>query len=258
MRLTPDMCRVYVGYSADEAMASRVAEASLRAHATMEHGFAWQNILFRRLSRFSIHNVYTRETERREDGRIYDVISNAPMSTDHAIARFFVPFLCDYAGWALFTDGDVLCRRSIHDLFAGADEHHAVQCVQHPPLLGEGLKKDDALQLSYPRKNWSSVMLFNCGHPANRVLDLATLNQWPGRDLHAFKWLKDTEIGALDPTWNYLVNIDPPQADPAMVHYTEGIPSLPGHETDPFAREWFGYAQQAGYDIPLDALKAVS
>ncbi len=48
--------------------------------------------------------------------------------------------------------------------------------------------------MNYPRKLWSSVMLWNCEHPANRRLNLQMLNQWPGRDLHAFRWLADGPV----------------------------------------------------------------
>lgn len=248
---------IFVGDSWDEHVATEVAFTSLKAHAGEGRGASYRGHLVRRLSRTTIAKHYTRPTETR-DGRLWDVISDAPMSTEHAIARFFVPWMCDYKGWALFVDGDILCRRSIDELFACADERYAVMCVQHPPLLDTGVKKVADQQVVYPRKNWSSVLLFNCAHEQNRSLTLDVLNSWPGRDLHAFKWLPEAEIGHLDRCWNWLVNVSLPMENPAIVHYTEGIPSMPGHETDPYAREWFSYAQQAGYEIPLAALKAVS
>ena len=248
---------IFVGDSWDEQIATEVAFASLRAHAGVGKGAAYRGHFVRRLSKTTVARHYTRPTEVHH-GRLWDVISQAPMSTEHALARFWVPWLCDYQGWALFTDGDILCRRSIDELFACVDDRYAVMCVQHKPLLEEGLKKTGDIQTTYPKKNWSSVMALNCGHPANQALTLDVLNSWPGRDLHAFKWLSDDLIGPLDPCWNWLVNVSPPMPDPALVHYTEGIPSVPGHETDPYAREWFDYAQKAGFDIPLAALKAVS
>jgi hypothetical protein len=82
------------------------------------------------------------------------------------------------------------------------------------------------------------VMLFNCEHPANLVLTLAVVNEWPGRDLHAFRWLSDDLIGALPDRWNHLVGVSQPQSDPGIVHFTLGVPSIKGHENDPFADEW--------------------
>lgn len=239
--------KIFVGFSADEMIESNVAEQSFRMKARTVRPDV------RRISRFTLGDAYVRETGYL-DGQRWDVISNAPMSTDHAIARFFVPWLCDYQGWALFTDGDVLCRTDIGELFAQRDEKYAVMCVQHPPLFRDGLKKDGAVQTVYARKNWSSVLLFNCGHPSNATLCPDTLNLAPGRALHGFEWLKDDEIGALDPAWNYLVNVNPPMADPKIVHFTEGAPFLAGHDQDPFADEWFSLARIAGYrfERPVD------
>lgn len=171
------------------------------------------------------------------------------MSTDHAIARFWVPYLCDYQGWALFTDGDVIFRQDVEILFtfARAGAPKAIYCVHHAPLPSIGYKKDYAIQQPYPRKNWSSVMLFNCGHPANRALDLAYLNRATGRELHAFEWLRDYQIGQLAPEWNYLVGLQPQPTNPAIVHFTAGLPTMPGHGDDPFADEWFQWARVAGY-----------
>lgn len=240
---TNNALRIFVGFDADEMMACTIAVESLRRQSQ-------SSVNINRISRLSLTPNYLRPTERRDDGRLWDLISGAPMSTDHAIARFFVPWLCDYQGWALFVDGDVLCRRDISELFALADDRYAVMCVQHPPLLEEGLKKDGAIQTSYARKNWSSVMLLNCGHWANQKLTLDVVNTWAGRDLHAFSWLNREEIGWLPPEWNYLVGVNAPLPDPAIVHYTLGLPTLPQQADAPFAGEWWEIARRCGYQVP--------
>jgi len=247
-----DRLRVFVGFSADEMMATTVAINS------MLHFAGTLRLNVQRISRLSLLQCYTRPTRIDDNGQLWDEISDAPMSTDHAIARFFIPWLRDYQGWALFTDGDVLCRRDVRELFALADERYAVMCVQHPPLLSVGYKKDGDRQLAYPRKNWSSVMLWNCGHPANRHLTLDTLNGVSGKALHGFVWLEDSQIGALPPEWNWLVGLSAPVDNPAIVHYTQGLPTLPDHAHDPYADEWFAQARRAGYAVeqpppPLEA-----
>lgn len=231
--------RVFIGWDASEMTPHIVAQHSLYRHAHAASVHVW------RLSRMLLGESYTRPTETRH-GQLWDVISEAPMSTSHAIARFFVPVLCRFEGWALFTDGDVLFRDDVAKLFAEADERYAVQVVQHPPLMSEATKKDGHVQQAYPRKNWSSVMLLHCGHPAHRALDLDVLNSWPGRDLHAFTWVPDEAIGPLSSRWNHLVGVNPPSETPALVHYTLGTPDLPGHERDPFADEWREIAAAAG------------
>lgn len=236
--------RIFIGWSPSETKAHLVAAHSLHGHASTRHDV-------RRVSMEELQakRLYTRPTRAHTNGQLWDVISDAPMSTGHAIARFFVPLLCGYQDWALFTDGDVLFRSDVSELFALADERYAVQVVQHPPMPEADTKKDGHVQTQYARKNWSSVMLFNCAHPANQALWTTVLNQWPGRDLHAFKWLPDDLIGALPARFNYLVGVSEPIDHPAIVHYTLGVPDVAGHEDDAFAGEWRQAAQWAGFKV---------
>lgn len=223
--------RVFLGFDPHETVACRVAVRSIVQHAAKPFDVSqlW-------LDQLRDRGLYTRPTERR-DGKLWDVISEAPMSTEHAIARFFVPVLCSRVGWALFMDGDVLVRRDLADLFALADDRFAVMCVHHDYLPAELTKKGDHVQTTYARKNWSSVMLINCGHRANRALTPDILNSWPGRDLHAFTWLDDAFIGALPPRWNHLVGVSPPTDDVAIAHFTLGTPDVVA-STSPLAKEW--------------------
>lgn len=179
---------------------------------------------------------YSRPTSRR-DGHLWDDISGAPMSTEFAISRFLVPALaCE--GWALFMDCDVLIRGDLAALFALADPSFAIQVVQHDHRPSEAVKMDGQAQLAYPRKNWSSVVLWNVEHPANRRLTPAMVNSLPGRDLHRFCWLRDDEIGALPGRWNHLVGVDAPDPDAQIAHFTLGVPSMAGYEDCEFADEW--------------------
>jgi len=248
--VNPSRRRVFIGWDPNESMAAVVAQRSMLTHVTGPldvHALS--------LIQLRHQSLYTRPTEYR-NGHLWDVISEAPMSTEHAISRFFVPYLCEYRGWALFVDGDVLVRGDLSDLFVLADPACAVQCVQHTAVVQGGTtKKDGVPQTVYYRKNWSSVMLFNCGHPANRALDLTMVNTLPGRDLHRFCWLEDWQIGVLPQAWNYLVNVTPWfRAFVELAHYTLGAPNLPAHHHDPFADEWWDHARKAGYAVPDDAL----
>lgn len=188
--------------------------------------------------------LYRRPIEKREEGRIlWDVISDAPMSTEHACARFLAPHLAG-EGWCLFMDGDVLVRADLATLFDGLDPAMAAYCVkhEHDPAPGPKMadtKMDGQIQTAYPRKNWSSVMAINCDHPANRALTLELVNSAPGRDLHALCWLDDGLIGALDPAWNHLVGVSPPADEVKIAHFTLGVPDMTGWEEQPFADEWW-------------------
>ena len=234
--------RVWIGWDPNEVLANEVAAKSLRQTSRLPVEVS--QLDYRPLQQVG---VYLRETRSRE-GRYWDEISEAPMTTGHAIARFFVPWLANYDGWALFTDGDVLFRQDIAALLLYADPSKALQVVQHAPMPEAEQKKAGMTQTLYARKNWSSVILFNCGHPSHRVLsagDPATwpLNTWPGRDLHAFKWLKDEEIGALPQEWNYLSGVTKPRPESvSLVHFTMGVPSLSDHARDEFADEWLTVA----------------
>lgn len=183
--------------------------------------------------------VYTRPTEVR-DGRLWDVISDAPMSSEFAISRFFIPFLCGNGGWALFLDGDMLARGNVGDLLRQIERTDAaVVCVKHKHAAIEGAKKKgDQVQTAYQRKNWSSMMAINCDHPANRKLTIDLLNTAPGRDLHRFCWLADRDIGEVGAEWNWLAGHSDPKIDPKIVHFTAGLPCVAGYEDAPYAEEW--------------------
>jgi lipopolysaccharide biosynthesis glycosyltransferase len=141
-------------------------------------------------------------------------------------------------GWALFMDCDVLVRRNLDALFKLCDPSKAVMVVKHDHRPTVAVKMDGQEQTIYPRKNWSSVCLWNVDHPANIALSPELVNSIPGRDLHAFSWLPDNLIGELPPEWNWLAGISDPNIDPAIVHFTNGVPTMPGFENSPFAAEW--------------------
>jgi len=222
---------IWLGFDPREAAAFAVARSSIQRHLNLPipiHGLM--------LDQLRAEGLYTRPTERR-DGRLWDVLSGAPMATEFAVSRFLTPFLARQ-GWALFMDCDVLARADLSPLFEHADPTKAVMVVKHKFEPPAGTKMDGQAQLPYLRKNWSSVCLWNVEHPSNRKLTVEMINTVPGRDLHAFRWLKDEEIGELDPCWNWLADHSDPEIDPKIVHHTDGLPFMPGYEDTPFADEW--------------------
>lgn len=182
---------------------------------------------------------YGRPTQSR-NGQLFDGISNAPMSTEFSLARFWVPVEAR-AHWAIFCDGDFLWRCDPARLLDEVDPRFAVSVVQHQHRPAEDVKMDGQVQTRYERKNWSSLMVWNLQHAGSRRLQAFDLNTQPGLWLHGLAWLKDDEIGALDPRWNWLEGTDDPAMDPHAVHFTRGTPDLPGYEAVPFADEWRGY-----------------
>lgn len=224
--------RVFVGWDSREVTAYDVCKWSLARRCS------YPVSVYPIMEKSVRHaGLYTREHEKK-DGQLWDKISGAPMSTEFAITRFLTPHLAQ-EGWALFIDCDMLILGDVSDLFKKADPKYAVQVVKHLHIPEETEKMDGQIQTAYPRKNWSSVMLFNCDHPANRNLTLEKINTLPGRDLHAFSWLKDEEIGSLPLDWNYLVDVSPEIDRPLLAHYTLGTPDMPGYTTGQWAEKWW-------------------
>jgi lipopolysaccharide biosynthesis glycosyltransferase len=139
-------------------------------------------------------------------------------------ARFLVPYLCDFKGWALFVDADVLCLADPAELFAQADATKAVMAVNTKPEFER-----------------AAVMLFNCGHPDNAVLTPEYIETANG--LHQLRWTQN--IGWLDKRWNHLVGYDEPRPDPAIIHYTMGVPCWGGKTDDCEHAELWWAAHQA-------------
>jgi len=181
--------------------------------------------------------LYWRETEYRGN-QLWDVISEAPMATQFSISRFLTPHLAGNEGWALFMDADMMARADLAELFALADPTKAVMVVQHNHRPTQTVKMDGQIQTQYARKNWSSLMLWNLGHPGTQRLTVKMVNSLPGRDLHRFCWLQDEEIGSLPVEWNFLVGHTTDDVEPKIVHHTDGAPCMPGYHDAPYADEW--------------------
>ena len=222
--------QVFIGFDSREVAAYQVCVRSLRARSA--GAIAVEPVLEPHLRGLGL---YRRRHEHR-DGRLWDTLSAAPMSTEFALTRFLVPALCR-AEWAVFCDCDFLWRTDVDELFALADPRYAVMVVQHAYTPVEQFKMDGQIQLAYPRKNWSSLVLWNCLHPAHAVLP-ELVNTWAGRRLHGFEWLDDELIGALPEAWNWLEGHSSPALDPKAVHFTRGTPDLPGYGQVAYAGEW--------------------
>jgi hypothetical protein len=145
-------------------------------------------------------------------------------STEFSLTRFLVPKLSNYVGYSLFVDCDVIATVNLEKILDEADLSKAVNCVQHDYTPNSKIKMDGRTQHVYPRKNWSSVMLFNCNHKYVRRLTVDYVNRSSPSDLHRMVWAEDS-IGELDPSWNCLsgyYDIDKPK----IIHYTDGGPWL--------------------------------
>lgn len=165
-------------------------------------------------------------------------------STEFSFTRFLTPFLSSYAGWALFVDCDFLYTADIADLLTLTDDRYAVMCVHHEYKPKETTKMDGAVQTIYPRKNWSSMVLYNCAHPKNRILTPELVSKESGAFLHRFMWLDDGEIGEVPFAWNFLVGHNKVDENdlhgtyPKAIHYTMGGPWFDKYKDCEFADLW--------------------
>ena len=212
------MIRIFVGYDQREAVAFSVLSHSIHSRASLPVAVA--PVMLEEL-----RGVYRRER-------------NPLQSTDFSFSRFLVPYLCDFEGWAIFMDCDMLVLDDIANLWKLRDERHAVQVVKHVHVPKEDTKFLGAVQTKYEKKNWSSVMLMNCARC--KALTPDYVNKASGLELHQFKWLaKDALIGELPHDWNHLVGYDEPKAGVSLVHFTIGGPYFDEYKNCEYAKEWF-------------------
>ena len=211
------MIKVFIGYDTREAVAFSVLAHSIYTRASTP-------VSVSPLMLTALTGAMTRER-------------HPLQSTDFAFSRFLVPYLCDYQGWALFMDCDMLMREDIARLWALRDDTYAVQVVKHDHRPREETKFLGQKQTAYPKKNWSSVMLFN--NAMCRALTPEFVNTATGLELHQFKWLAgDHLIGELPSKWNHLVGYDAHIPDASLVHYTIGGPYFPAYEDCAYGDEW--------------------
>ena len=214
------MIRVFIGFDPRETVAFHVLSQSI-------HDRASEPVSITPIMLSQLDGLMTRER-------------NPLQSTDFSFSRFLTPYLCDFEGWAVFMDCDMLVLDDIAKLWALRDDAYAVQVVKHDHVPEEEVKFLGATQTKYEKKNWSSVMLFNCAKCQALTPDY--VNTASGLQLHRFQWLdSDDLIGEIPHRWNHLVAYDKtvPSGDVSNLHYTIGGPYFEEFKTTDYVDEWF-------------------
>ena len=214
--------RVYIGWDSREDIAYQVARYSIYKHSE------------------NIDVVPLKLHELRDQGLVTRP-DDLKASTQFTFTRFLVPHLNRYKGWALFVDCDFLFKTDVNALFDLADPSKAVMVVKHDYDVDNGsTKMDGQVQHAYPRKNWSSCMLFNCDHDSNKALHPDMINIMDMIYLHRFSWLRDDEIGEIPHTWNWLVGHyhEPQDGSPDAIHYTLGGPWFKEYQDVEYGDLW--------------------
>lgn len=229
--------QVFIGWDARETDAYEVCRFSIvNRVSTAVHIEPLKHRVLRQLGLFERPWKVDPKTGQWFDGR-----DRKPFSTEFAFTRFLVPAFAkrlDMSGWALFCDCDFLFLADIAELFDMADPDKAVMVVKHDHKPDQDVKMDQVRQTRYPRKNWSSLILWNLDHEANRALTPELVNAKAGSWLHRFRWLPNDLIGSLPPEWNHLVGVVKSETRAKAVHYTLGGPWWPEYQDVEYAHEW--------------------
>ena len=214
--------QIFIGYDSREARAYDVCEHSLR------------------YSTLKVNKLFS------EDIPEYNRDWGEPQSTDFTFTRFFTPMMAGFEDWVLFCDSDFVFTTDVEELFAQADDKYAIMCVKHDYTPKNTRKMDGKVQLQYPRKNWSSCMLFNAGHEKNKILTPDLLNHQTALYLHRMQWLDDDLIGELSCEWNWLAGWyeEPEDGKPKAIHYTEGGPWFDDYRDCEYADIWNKYHKE--------------
>lgn len=211
-----DIIPVFVGYDPREAIAYHTCTNSIIRHASRPVAIIPVAL-----------NLFKDYTETHTDG-----------SNHFIYTRFLVPYLMSWLGWAIFIDGDMILRDDIAKLWDLRDMHKDVVVVKHDYKTKMPVKYLGAQNHDYPRKNWSSVILWNCNSYPNRQLTPEYVMKATGAELHRFTWLRDDRIGELPIEWNWLPDEFGVNKDAKLLHYTLGTPCFKEFADTPQGDEW--------------------
>jgi len=221
---------IFVGYDPREAVAYHTCANSIIRHASCPVAIIPLAL-----------NLFKDYTETHTDG-----------SNQFIYSRFLVPHLMDYTGHAIFIDGDMIVRSDIAELWQWRHKRYDVQVVKHNYETCMTEKYLGSKNENYPRKNWSSVIIWNCESAANKQLTPEFVQQSTGAELHRFTWIRDEQIGDLPAEWNWLPDEYGPNLNADLLHYTLGAPCFHDFATTPMADDWHHERMLADYCLQKD------
>ena len=211
--------KIFIGYDPKEAVAFHVLCHSLLERSSKPISIVPINLR-------NLKKLYSRKHDQRQ-------------SNEFSFSRFLVPYLCNYEGFGVYMDCDMLALGDISNVLDDIDDSHAVSVVKHDYESKVKVKYLGNKQYSYPRKNWSSFIVWNCAHQANNAVNLDFIGNAEAATLHRFLWLKDEEIGELSVNWNWLVGeYENPTEDIKVLHWTLGGPYFDEYSNTEFSDKW--------------------
>jgi lipopolysaccharide biosynthesis glycosyltransferase len=207
---------IFIGYDPREAVAYHTCVNSIIRHSSKPIS----------VTPLALNNLEDYE-EKHTDGSNHFIYS-----------RFLVPHLMNYKGWAIYLDGDMVLRDDISKLWDLRKLDQDVMVVKHNYKTKQKKKYLGNKNEDYPRKNWSSVVLWNCGSWPNKQLTPEFVQSSSGAELHRFSWLQDERIGELPIEWNWLPDEYGENTNAKLLHYTLGTPCFDEYKNSPQADVW--------------------
>jgi hypothetical protein len=214
VRNPKDILRIFIGYDHVEAV----------AYHTLAHSINKLSSMPVQITPVMSHHIkaYTRERDPKQ-------------SNDFSFTRFLVPWMCGYQGYALFMDCDMLLRGDIYGILGEIKDRASVWVVQHDYTPRDEYKYLGAKQYAYPKKNWSSVMLFDCEQCRELTPDY--VNTASPMELHQFKWAE--KVGELPLKYNHLVGEYDYSKEALIAHFTVGGPYFNEYADCDYSDEWY-------------------
>ena len=193
---------IYIGYDPREAVVFHTCANSIIRHSSRPVSIIPLAL-----------NLLSEYKENHSDG-----------SNDFIYSRFLVPWLNRFHGWAIYLDGDMVVQTDIAELWDLRDHTKDIMVVKHNYKTRRERKYLNNTNQDYPRKNWSSVVMWNCQNYPTRMLTPEFVAKSTGSFLHRFEWLQDDRIGDLPMEWNWLPDELGENPNAKLLHWTLGAP----------------------------------
>ena len=217
--------KIYIGYDSSnygQEMAYEVCKRSIYNYNSKAEVFPIK------LKELREANIFNRAVDQKQ-------------STEFTYTRFLTPYLCRYAEKGLFCDSDFLWRCDVEETLKFIRDDQSVSCVQHEYAECKSKTKMDGLKQEwYPRKNWSSLMLFNSTHEDCKNLTTKAVSEETPKFLHRMEWTSDENIGSIPIEYNYLVGYYE-KIEPKALHFTDGGPWHQDYVNVEYGQEWLSY-----------------
>jgi hypothetical protein len=217
--------KIYIGYDSTnygQEVAYRVCKRSIENHSAED-----VEVYPIKLKDMYVHG-YNRGRDKKQ-------------STEFTYTRFLSPYLAEYKGAVLFCDSDFLWRVNALEILNFIDSNHSVSCVRHEYTeCPSKIKMDGIKQEWYPKKNWSSLMLFNANHEDCKKLTPGLVSSETAKYLHRMEWTTEEKIGSIPIEYNYLVGYYRDKK-PKALHFTDGGPWHKDYQDVEYKEEWLAY-----------------